>query len=100
MAAEDIMDTVSGSFTALGFCPSCGGACVADKGQFPKPFAKLLFAGHRASQPQFRCLADTLHPETMRWSMERSGFRFASRSAKLFGGVPVVHGVPFSPTGA
>ena len=77
-----------------------GGACVADKGQFPKPFAKLLFAGHRASQPQFRCLADTLHPETMRWLMERSGFRFASRSAKLFGGVPVVHGVPFSSTGA
>jgi hypothetical protein len=94
------MESESAGLSALGFCPSCGGACVADKGQFPKPFAKLLFAGHRASQPQFRCLADTLHPETMRWSMERSGFRFASRSAKLFGGVPVVHGVPFLPTGA
>ena len=85
-------------WSSLAHCAAS--ACVADKGQFPKPFAKLLFAGHRASQPQFRCLADTLHPETMRWSMERSGFRFASRSAKLFGGVPVVHGVPFSPTGA
>ena len=69
------------------------GRRLPDKGQFPKPFAKLLFAGRRAAQPQLCRLGDTLHPEVMRWSMEGSGFRFASRRAKLFEGVPAVHGV-------
>ena len=66
------------------------GRRLPDKGQFPKPFAKLLFAGRRAAQPQFCRLRGTLHPEAMRWSMEGTGFRFASRRTN---GVPVMHGV-------
>jgi Phage integrase family len=82
--------------------PSTGGACIPEKRQFPKPFAKLLFAGRRAAQPQLRCLGDTLRFEAMCGPVERSGFRFASRSAKLFGRVPVVHGrgLPLSAMGA
>jgi hypothetical protein len=50
------------SFLAL----RSGGAGVSDKKQFPKPFAKLLFAARRATQPKFRRVEDTLHPEAMR----------------------------------
>ena len=63
------------------------GARVADKGQFRTSLAKLLFAGRRAAQPHYRRRVDMLHAYAMRWSVEGAGFRLASRSAKLFGGV-------------
>src|SRR3984893_5101849 len=44
---------------SLRFLRAGGGRGVPAKGEFPKPFAKLLFAGRRAAQPQLCRLGDT-----------------------------------------
>src|SRR6266487_3112585 len=72
-----------------------GDVCFPAEGQFPESLAKLLFASHRATQPQLRGRGGTLRTKTMCWSVKGARLWLANWSGKFFSrGRGRMHGGP------